>query len=122
MADELRMALSELLRKAMIEQDAGFLREGVRVLAQALMEMEVQEHVGAGRHERTPSGRASATATGSGSGTPGWARSSCGCRGCETAATSLRCWSREGGPSGRWRRWSRRRTSRASPRAGSTSW
>ena len=48
MADELRIGLSELLRKAMIEQDADFLKEGVRVLSQALMEMEVQEHVGAG--------------------------------------------------------------------------
>jgi putative transposase len=55
MADELRIGLSELLRKAMIEQDAGFLKEGVRVLSQALMEMEVEEHVGAGRHERSPS-------------------------------------------------------------------
>ena len=52
MAEELRIGLSELLRKAMIEQDADFLKEGVRVLSQALMEMEVQEHVGAGRHER----------------------------------------------------------------------
>jgi hypothetical protein len=47
MADELRIGLSELLRKAMIEQDAGFLKEGIRVLSQALMEMEVEEHVGA---------------------------------------------------------------------------
>jgi putative transposase len=54
MADELRIGLSELLRKAMIEQDAGFLKEGIRVLSQALMEMEVEEHVGAGRHERGP--------------------------------------------------------------------
>jgi putative transposase len=53
MADELRIGLSELLRKAMIEQDADFLKEGVRVLSQALMEMEVQEHLGAARHERT---------------------------------------------------------------------
>jgi putative transposase len=53
MADELRIGLSELLRKAMIEQDADFLKEGVRVLSQALMEMEVQEHVGAAPHERT---------------------------------------------------------------------
>ena len=53
MADELRIGLSELLRKAMIEQDADFLKEGVRVLSQALMEMEVQEHVGAGRYERS---------------------------------------------------------------------
>src|SRR5215204_6439937 len=53
-ADELRIGLSELLRKAMIEQDAGFLKECVRVLSQALMEMEVEQHVGAGRHERSP--------------------------------------------------------------------
>jgi transposase-like protein len=53
MADELRIGLSELLRKAMIDQDADFLKEGVRLLSQALMEMEVQEHVGAGRHERS---------------------------------------------------------------------
>ena len=53
MADELRIGLSELLRKAMIDRDAEFLKEGVRVLSQALMEMEVQEHVGAARHERS---------------------------------------------------------------------
>jgi transposase-like protein len=52
-ADELRIGLQELLRKAMIEQDADFLKEGVRVLSQALMEMEVQEHVGAAPHERS---------------------------------------------------------------------
>ena len=38
-----------------MEGDADFLREGVRVLAQALMEIEVDEHVGASRHERTES-------------------------------------------------------------------
>jgi putative transposase len=54
MADELRIGLTELLRKAQMEGDADFLREGgVRVLAQALMEIEVDQHVGAGRHERT---------------------------------------------------------------------
>jgi transposase-like protein len=53
MADELRMALAEVLRKAGVEQ-ADFLREGVRVLAQELMEMELEQHVGAERHERTP--------------------------------------------------------------------
>ena len=30
------------------------MREGVRLLSQALMEMEVEEHVGAARHERSP--------------------------------------------------------------------
>src|SRR5919198_6481215 len=51
MADELRMALAEVLRKAGVDE-ADFLREGVRVLAQALMELEMSEHVGAERHER----------------------------------------------------------------------
>src|SRR3712207_1218802 len=53
MADELRIGLQELLRKARIEHDADLLKEGVRVLSQALMEMEVEEHVGAARHERS---------------------------------------------------------------------
>jgi putative transposase len=53
MADELRMTLAEVLRKAGVE-DADFLREGIRVLAQALMDIELEQHVGAARHERTP--------------------------------------------------------------------
>jgi len=52
MADELRMALAEVLRKAGMEQ-TDFLREGVRVLAQELMELELAEHLSAERHERT---------------------------------------------------------------------
>ena len=39
MADELRIGLHELSRKAMIDQDADFLKEGIRVVSQALMEM-----------------------------------------------------------------------------------
>jgi putative transposase len=54
MADETRMALAELLRKAEAEPGLDVLREGVRVLAEALMELEVAQHVGAERHERTP--------------------------------------------------------------------
>jgi putative transposase len=42
MADELRIGLKELLRKARMEHDADLLKEGVRVLSQALMEMEVE--------------------------------------------------------------------------------
>lgn len=52
MADELRMALTEVFRKAEAGED--FLRDGVRVLAQALMETEVDAVLGAARHERTP--------------------------------------------------------------------
>ena len=54
MADELRIALLELLRKAQMEQDVDFLREGVRVLGQALMELELSQQIGAERYERTP--------------------------------------------------------------------
>ncbi len=53
MADDLRMALGEVLRKAQGERDVDFLREGVRVFSQALMELEVAQHVGAERYERT---------------------------------------------------------------------
>jgi hypothetical protein len=41
MADELRIGLAKLLRKAQVQGDADFLKEGVRALSQALMEMEV---------------------------------------------------------------------------------
>ena len=51
MADQLRIRLSDLLRKAMIDQHTDFLKEGVRVLSQALIEIEVQEHVEAVRHD-----------------------------------------------------------------------
>jgi transposase-like protein len=53
MADEWSMALDRLLRKAEAEPEADFLREGVRVLSQALMELEVTQQLGAERHERT---------------------------------------------------------------------
>ena len=46
------MALVDVLRKAGVEQ-ADFLREGVRVLAQELMELKVAEQLGAERRERT---------------------------------------------------------------------
>jgi transposase-like protein len=54
MADELRMALAELLRKAELDGDVDFLHEGVRLLAQQLMELEVSQHLGAERYERSP--------------------------------------------------------------------
>ena len=52
MADEMSMALAELLGK--IDMNGDFLREGVRMLAQALMDLDVTQRLGAGRHERTP--------------------------------------------------------------------
>ena len=52
MADDVRMALTKLLGKAEME-DSDFLREGVMVLTQALMEVEVAQQLGAEKHERT---------------------------------------------------------------------
>ena len=45
MANELRIGLQESLRTAQVEGDAEFLKEGVQVLSQMLMEMEVEQHI-----------------------------------------------------------------------------
>src|SRR5438552_13185414 len=50
------MALLELLCKAELDEDVDFLREGVRVMAQQLMELEVAQHVGAEKYERAATG------------------------------------------------------------------
>jgi transposase-like protein len=48
------MDLSAFVGKLLEEQDGDVLREGIRVLSQALMETEVAGLIGADRHERTP--------------------------------------------------------------------
>jgi putative transposase len=53
MADVTSMALLDLLRKAVAEPDVDFLREAMATMSQALMEAEVEAHLGAGRHERS---------------------------------------------------------------------
>jgi transposase-like protein len=52
-----RMALLDTLRKATAEGDVDILREGVRVLAQAIMEAEVSELTGVPKGERDPERR-----------------------------------------------------------------
>src|ERR1700687_2273068 len=54
MAENLSMALAELLRKTDAEPELDTLREGVRVMTQALMELEVAQHLGAERYQRSP--------------------------------------------------------------------
>jgi putative transposase len=49
---EISMALLELLRKHGLENDVDFLREGIRMLSQRIMELEVSEQIGAGHYER----------------------------------------------------------------------
>lgn len=53
MAADLRMALMEVERKTGAD-DTDFPRDGVRALAQAVMEREMTQQVGAERHERSP--------------------------------------------------------------------
>jgi putative transposase len=52
-----RMALLETVRKVISEGDVDFLREGLRVLAEAVMEAEVTEVTGVPRGERDPERR-----------------------------------------------------------------
>ena len=40
-----------------MEHDAEFLKNGVRALSQAIMEMELEQYIGAGRHECAPERR-----------------------------------------------------------------
>jgi putative transposase len=56
-ADTVSMALDELVRKAQLSDDLDFLRAGVHALAEALMEAEVTQHLGADRYERSPERR-----------------------------------------------------------------
>lgn len=57
--DTVTITKMELMELARNTDDAGvdFLREGVRVLAQALMEVEVADQIGAGHGERAPDTR-----------------------------------------------------------------
>lgn len=48
-----RMDLETFVGKLLSEDDVDVLREGVQVLAQAVMEAEVSSQIGAGRYERT---------------------------------------------------------------------
>ncbi len=52
-----RMAVLEMLRKATADGDVDVLREGVRVLAEAIMEAEVSELTGVAKGERAPDRR-----------------------------------------------------------------
>ncbi len=58
MADD-RMAALELLRKAASDGDLDFLKEGVAVLAQLVMDAEVSTQIGAAHGERAPERRLS---------------------------------------------------------------
>ena len=113
MAEDLRMALQELLRKAELDGDVDFLRDGVRVLAQELMEIEVAQHVGAEKYERGIERTGERNGYRDRLGTRASAVSNCACRVCATVATTLRCSSRGAVENARWWRWSKKPTCRA---------
>jgi hypothetical protein len=46
MADELRIGLAHLLRKAQMEGDVDFLKEDVRAPSLAIMEMKIESSIG----------------------------------------------------------------------------
>ena len=95
MADTVSMALAELVRKAEEHGDVDFLRDGVRVLSQALMEVEVSQHLGAERHERTAGAdRAAERVPRAGVGHAGGDDRAAGAAGAGWRATSRACWSR----------------------------
>jgi hypothetical protein len=63
----LRMTLLDLLNKSEQGADPNFLRDGVQLLAQELMDAEVTDLVGAEPHQRSADGRPTATAIATGS-------------------------------------------------------
>jgi putative transposase len=50
---EVTIALKEYLYNKGMEQDADFLRQGVELLSQLLTEAEVEQQIGAKKHERS---------------------------------------------------------------------
>jgi len=53
MTDAVSVALLDYLRKVGLGLEPDFLREAIRVMSEALMELEVSQQAGAGRYERS---------------------------------------------------------------------
>jgi transposase-like protein len=51
---DISMTVREYLRKAGIDLDSDFLAQAARLVAQMTMELEVEQQIGAAKHERTP--------------------------------------------------------------------
>ncbi len=121
MADD-RMAALELLRKAAGDGDLDFLREGLTMLSQLVMDAEVSAQIGADHGERAPERRLTQR--------NGYRERRWDTRvgtidlqipSSAMGPTSRACSSRAGAPNERSCRSSRRRMSAASARAGSRS-
>jgi hypothetical protein len=116
MADELRIGLLKLLRKARIEHDTGFLKECICSLL-ALMELEVEQWSEPVPRSEPKSAPGTATATAKEARMHGCAWWNWGYPGLGTPANSLHYSTLAGELSGRSLRWFRKPTSTASPPA-----
>jgi hypothetical protein len=114
-----RMTLLDLLNKAEQGADPDFLRDGLKLLAQDLMDAEVTQLVAPACTSGPRPGLRTGTGTGSGSGTPESAPSSWTSPSCGRGPTSRACSSPAAATSERCSRWSRRPTSTASVPDGS---
>ncbi len=96
------MDLASFLGKLLEDDDVDVLREGVRLLAQAIMDAEVSAQLGAGLRERSPERTAHRNDYRTGPRTPELARSICGSPRSRQGATSPGCSSPAGELNGRW--------------------
>jgi hypothetical protein len=101
------MALLELSRKAELEEDVDFLRDGMRAMAQQLMELEVMQHLGANKYER----RLMRTAERNGNRDRQWdtrvGNIELRVRVFVVVTITRRCWSHVAAANARWWQWSR---------------
>jgi transposase-like protein len=122
MAERPRMTAAQLADKLMSQEHADVLLESVTWIARELMEAEVAAKIGAELGERTPE----RTTHRNGYRPREWdtrvGSIELAILKLRQAATSRRFWSRAGGPSRPWSRWSRRPTSTGSRPGRSTGW
>ena len=97
---EISMTVREYLRKAGIDLDGDFLAQAAALVAQATMELEVTQQIGAAKHERT----AARQTQRNGYREREWATragtSRCAFRSCGRAATFRACWTAAAGRAG----------------------
>ena len=108
-----RMDLTSFIGKLLEQDDVDALREGVRILAQAVMETEVSSQIGALPYERSSDPAPIETATARAPGTHGSEPSSSRSPRSRAAPISRACSSPVGAPRERSTRWWSRPTSRA---------
>jgi hypothetical protein len=118
-----RMTTEAVVRKVLLDEHAGVLRESLKLLMRELMQVDVSELSAPSSASDAPTtAPPTATTTGPGVGTRAPARSNCRSRSCARGVTSRAFCDPASAPGRRWRRSSRRPKSAAFRPVGSTSW